>query len=39
MLNAGICSGHCTGGFNGWIHDGRLVPLQPTDGRMADEAW
>jgi hypothetical protein len=39
MLNAGICSGHCTGGFNGWIDHGRLVPLQPTDGRMADEAW
>jgi len=39
MLNGGICSGHCTGGFNGWIHNGRLVPLQPTDGRMADEAW
>jgi hypothetical protein len=39
MLNGGICSGHCTGGFNGWIDRGRLVPLQPTDGRMADEAW
>ena len=39
MLNAGICSGHCTGGFNGWIDHGRLVPLQPADGRMADEAW
>jgi hypothetical protein len=39
MLNGGICSGHCTGGFNGWIHNGRLVALQPTDGRMADEAW
>ncbi len=39
MLNGGICSGHCTGGFNGWIDNGRLVPLQPSDGRMADEAW
>lgn len=39
MLNGGICSGHCVTGFNGWIDNGRLVPLQPTDGRMADEAW
>ena len=26
-------------GFNGWIHDGRLVPLTPVNGREADQAW
>lgn len=26
-------------GFNGWIHDGRLVPLIPVNGREADQAW
>jgi hypothetical protein len=39
MLNGGICSGHCDTGFNGWIDNGQLVPLQPTDGRLAEEAW
>jgi hypothetical protein len=39
MLNGGICAGSCETGFNGWILDGGLVPLQPTDGRLADEAW
>jgi hypothetical protein len=39
MLNGGICSGHCDTGFNGWIDHGQLVPLQPTDGRLAAEAW
>lgn len=43
MLNGGYCSpsdsNSCQGGFNGWIDDGRLVPLSPTNGRLADEAW
>ena len=39
MLDIGLCAGHCTDGVNGWIHDGRLVPLQPADGREADQAW
>jgi hypothetical protein len=26
-------------GFNGWVHDGRLVPLTPVNGREADQAW
>jgi hypothetical protein len=39
MLNIGLCAGHCTDGFNGWIRGGRLIPLQPADGRLASEAW
>ena len=39
MLNVGLCAGNCTDGFNGWIHGGRLIPLQPADGRLASEAW
>jgi hypothetical protein len=39
MLNIGLCVGHCTDGANVWIHDGRLVPLAPADGREADQAW
>lgn len=39
MLNIGLCVGHCTDGANGWIHDGRLIPLAPADGREADQAW
>ena len=26
-------------GFNGLIHDGRLVPLTPVNGVEADQAW
>jgi hypothetical protein len=37
---SGACSdGPCTNGFNGWINNGRLVPLQPTNGILGDEAW
>ncbi len=39
LLNVGICSGHCDTGANGWINRGKLVPLRPTDGRLADETW
>jgi hypothetical protein len=39
MLNVGLCFGNCTDGFNGWIRGGRLMPLQPADGRLASEAW
>jgi hypothetical protein len=39
MLNVGICTDHCTSGFNGWIRGGTLVPLAPVNGREADEAW
>jgi hypothetical protein len=36
-----FCGSHalCAEGFNGWIDDGRLVPLRPTDGSVASEAW
>jgi hypothetical protein len=39
LLNGGICSSHCQGGFNGWVDNGRLIPVQPADGRIASEAW
>jgi hypothetical protein len=39
MLSGGVCNIHCTNGFNGWIRHGRLIALQPTDGRLASEAW
>ena len=39
MLNGGLARGHCTGGFNGWLRDGALVPLSPVNGREVDEAW
>lgn len=39
MLNGGVCSGMCQSGFNGWLHDGRLIPLQPSDGRETGETW
>jgi len=39
MLNGGLCAGHCTDGFNGWLRDGRLVPLPPVTGREVNEAW
>jgi hypothetical protein len=39
LLNVGICAGSCTTGFNGWIDHGTLVPVAPTDGRLAYEAW
>ena len=32
-------AGNCTDGANGWIHDGRLVPLTPVNGREGDQAW
>ena len=39
MLNGGLCAGHCTDGFNGWLNDGRLMPLPPVNGRDYNEAW
>ena len=39
MLNGGLCAGHCTDGFNGWMRDGRLVPLSPVNGREVGQAW
>ena len=39
LLDIGLCSGNCTDGANGWIHDGRLVPLTPVNGREGDQAW
>ena len=40
MLSGGLCGGlRCQGAFNGWLRDGRLVPLPPVTGREADEAW
>ena len=32
-------SAQCGAGLNGWIDNGRLVPLQPADGSVASEAW
>jgi hypothetical protein len=39
MLNGGLCVGHCTDGFNGWLRDGALVPLVPLNGRELSQAW
>jgi hypothetical protein len=41
LLGGGMCTsnGGCSGGFNGWIDGGRLVPLQPGDGSIFSEAW
>jgi hypothetical protein len=41
ILDGGICNLHCTNGFNGWLHAGRLVPLRPAGfmHREAAEAW
>lgn len=39
MLNAGLCVGHCTDGFNGWLRNGELVPLVPLNGREVGQAW
>jgi hypothetical protein len=39
MLNGGLCAGHCTDGFNGWLRNGQLVPLSPVNGREVDQAW
>ena len=39
MLIVGVCDLRCTNRFNGWIHGGRLIPLQPVDGSLASEAW
>ena len=40
LLNAGISGGDgYNNAFNGWIYRGRLVPLPPTDGYVAAEAW
>jgi hypothetical protein len=39
MLNGGLCVGHCTDGFNGWLRDGALVPLVPLNGRELNQAW
>jgi len=39
LLNGGLCAGHCTDGFNGWLRDGQLVPLSPVNGREVDQAW
>jgi hypothetical protein len=39
LLHAGLCGSRCAGGSNGWIDNGRLVPLPPSDGVLAAEAW
>jgi hypothetical protein len=41
LLGGGMCTSNagCSGGFNGWIDGGRLVPLQPGDGSVFSEAW
>jgi len=41
ILDGGICNRHCTNEFNGWLHNGTLVPLRPAGfaHREAAEAW
>jgi hypothetical protein len=40
MLGATFCSTtRCSGGFNGWIDGGQLMPLLPDNGTAASEAW
>jgi hypothetical protein len=41
ILSGSFCdtNGSCRGGLNGWIDNGRLVPLQPAGGSVASEAW
>ena len=40
LLNVGLCdTHHCGAGSSGWIDDRRLVPLPPSDGVLAAEAW
>jgi hypothetical protein len=41
ILDGGICNRGCTNEFNGWLHDGQLVPLPPSGfaHREAAEAW
>jgi hypothetical protein len=41
ILNGGICNTGCTNEFNGWLHAGTLVPLQPGGfaQRQAAETW
>lgn len=41
LLNGGLTcpAARCTNGFNGWLRDGRLVPLPPVTGQEANEAW
>jgi len=39
MLNGGVCGSHCSGGFNGWLRDGHLVPLAPVNGQEVSQAW
>jgi hypothetical protein len=41
ILDGGICGPHCSNEFNGWLHQGRLIPLPPTGfaHREGTEAW
>jgi hypothetical protein len=41
ILDGGICNLHCSNEFNGWLRDGRLIPLPPTGfaHRESAEAW
>jgi hypothetical protein len=39
LFSLGYCNAGRCGGLNGWIDHGKLVPLQPSDGTVADEAW
>jgi hypothetical protein len=40
MLGATFCgTTRCSGGFNGWIDGGQLMPLLPDNGTAASEAW
>jgi hypothetical protein len=41
ILDGGICNRGCTNEFNGWLHDGILVPLRPAGfaHREAAKAW
>jgi hypothetical protein len=40
MLSGLFCGvTRCSGGFNGWIDGGQLMPLLPDQGTVASEAW
>ena len=41
ILDGGICNLHCSNEFNGWLHNGTLVPLRPAGfaHRESAEAW
>ena len=39
LLSGAFCGFGCSGGFNGWLNHGRLVPAQPSGDQESDQAW